>query len=290
MNKKICITGGTGFLGKHIVKALLDGGYSVLQINHDDTDISSEKGLDCINFEGIDYIIHLAAASFVPESWTLPTKFYRTNTMGTLNVLEICRKNNIPLLYVSSYMYGVPKALPINETSEEQAVNPYGHSKFLAEQLCRFYSENYNSNVIILRPFNIYGCGQSNKFLIPYVINQALNSPQIEVQDINPVRDYIYVDDVVDAVMKIIKTVKRFEIYNIGSEKSYSVKEIIDIVQSILKINKPVLSKNKERYNEISCVVSDCSKLKNDYNWCARNSLREGIKKTIKEMRDENEK
>src|SRR6202011_2766469 len=106
---------------------------------------------------------------------------------------------------VSSYMYGHPERLPIPEDHPLRASNPYSHSKLLAEQITRFYQESFGVPVTIVRPFNLYGPGQSEDFLIPTLIRQALaqDSNAIVVADLTPKRDYIYIDDVVDLLVRL---------------------------------------------------------------------------------------
>src|SRR5262245_49294908 len=93
---------------------------------------------DTPSLEGVDHIVHLAALSYVPESWKKPTAFYQTNVMGTLHVLEAARKSEVPITHISSYVYGQPEYLPIDEDHPVKAENPYMQSKIFAEQACEF--------------------------------------------------------------------------------------------------------------------------------------------------------
>src|SRR5207237_1415928 len=150
----------------------------------------------------VHYVIHLAGKSFVPDSWKDPQEFMRVNAEGTRNVLEFCRKNNIPLIFMSSYVYGIPVRLPIDENHPVTPSNPYAQSKYEAEKICIMYAEKYKIPVTIVRPFNIFGPNQPEHFLIPKIIQQALDvsSTRIELQDLSPRRDYIYMDDLLDAI------------------------------------------------------------------------------------------
>jgi len=159
--KKILITGSGGFIGKALVKRLSGMEYAVTGFDLADGDIAEEGALTHLEKEDIFYVFHLAGKTFVPESWSNPFLFYRTNVLGTANVLEFCRKTGAGLTYVSSYLYGKPEYLPVDEKHPVKAYNPYSHSKLVAEELCRYYREQFPLGISILRPFNVYGPGQS---------------------------------------------------------------------------------------------------------------------------------
>src|SRR5688572_17268499 len=138
-----------------------------------------ERELDCE--AGIRRVIHLAGRSYVPDSWEHPLAFYEMNVLGTLRVLEYCRANAARLVHVSSYVYGNPRSLPIAEDHPTQATTPYAHSKLLAEECCRFYAEKLGLGIVVVRPFNVYGPGQKEPFLIPSLIRQLLDPQQAVV-------------------------------------------------------------------------------------------------------------
>ena len=127
------------------------------------------------------------ARTFVPDSWDDPQAFCQTNVLGTVNVLEFCRKKRIPMTYVSAYVYGHPDSLPIARDSAIRPSNPYALTKRLAEEACEFYASAYDLPVTTIRPFNVYGIGQAEHFLIPAIISQALDSGEkIVVKDLAP--------------------------------------------------------------------------------------------------------
>src|SRR5450432_2093010 len=129
MPDRILVTGGGGFVGRHLVSALKSEGFDVVRHRLRDGDLARCS----LPYEGVSHICHLAARTFVPDSWRSPRDFYDTNLMGTLNVLEFCRRQKAILILMSSYLYGQPKYLPIDENHPLQALNPYAHSKLLAE-------------------------------------------------------------------------------------------------------------------------------------------------------------
>lgn len=283
--KSILVTGVSGFIGSSLVQSLELLGFNVLKFDTAMGDVSEYDFFKNYNDINIYHIFHLAAKTFVPDSWENPLDFYKTSVLGTGNILELCRHKNIPLTFVSAYLYGLPEKLPISEDDKIQSNNPYAHSKYLAEELCRFYSEYYNVKVTIARPFNIYGKNQKDMFLIPYIIKQVLHDDVIKVKDLNPKRDYIYLDDLITGLVKTLDNKKQFSIYNFGSGVEYSVQEIIEIVQKIAQTQKPIISEKCERINEIMNVVADISRAENELGWKPEYRFEDGIKEILKDIK-----
>lgn len=282
--RNILVTGSNGFIGKALVETLEKMRFEVLTFNSTDGDISEFDFVKRYEKQKIDYVFHLTSKTFVPDSWENPLKFYKTSVLGTGQILELCRYKKIPLTFVSTYLYGVPEKLPISENDEIKSNNPYAHSKYLAEELCRFYSDYYNVKVTIARPFNVFGKNQKDIFLIPLIIKQVLHDDVIKVKDLHPKRDYIYLDDLINGLVKTIYIKKRFSIYNFGSGSELSVKEIIDIAQKIVGTKKKIISEKQERQNEIMNIVADISKAKHDLRWEPKFSFENGIKCIIEDL------
>jgi len=279
---KIAVTGSSGFIGSKLIKHLKWLGKDIIEINRsngiDITDWQQIKAID-----GFEVLIHLAAVTFVPESFDNPLKFYYQNILGTLNILELCRKNNSKLIYTSSYAYGIPDYLPIDEKHPLKALNPYSQSKIIGEHLCEGYNRDFNLPVIMLRPFNIYGPGQNNRFLISQIISQA-NTGEIHLKDPRPKRDYIFIDDVIDIYTKCIEYDENtFEIFNIGSGKSYSVSEIANLILENFDNEVLINFTGEVRKNEVLNTVADITKITELLNWKQTVELSEGIKKQYRE-------
>ena len=185
-------------------------------------------------FPALRASLHLAAKTFVPESWHDPVSFYQVNVMGTANVLEFCRRQGCPLTLMSSYLYGPPQSQPINEDHPIDPNTPYNHSKALMESLGEFYTARFGLSVTVLRPFNIFGPGQRDEFLIPAIVRQSLDPAVevIEVADLEPRRDYLYLDDLARAILATLTSTRTHAVYNIGSGRSYSVEQVIQTVQA----------------------------------------------------------
>ena len=276
---KILVTGSSGFIGSKLLSKLRLGAEEVLGISSAFGDITDKAIWDDIPPQ--DVVIHLAGLTFVPNSWKDPVEYFRVNTHGTIQALEYCRKHNARFIFFSSYLYGNPDKLPILESADLNSLNPYALSKKLAEDICKFYSENFGVKVLIFRPFNIYGPDQPDTFLIPSVITQTRKTPNIQVKDLEPRRDYIYIDDVVDAIIKGLDYKGEFDIFNLGTGISYSVAQLIDIIQHTMDSNLMVTSSNEKRQSEIMDTIADISKAKRILKWEPLCSLYEGISKIV---------
>lgn len=276
----IAVSGSSGFIGCHLVSALKYKNHSVIEI-----DLSAGFDLtepNCIEkISSFDCIIHLAARSFVPLSFEQPNQFYRDNYLSTLNVLELARKYQAKVIYFSSYLYGNPQYLPIDELHPLSPHNPYAQSKMICEKICEGYNRDFHIPLIIFRPFNIYGSGQNSSFLIPMIIEQ-LKTGEIRLKDPRPKRDLIHVQDVIDAVLLAVEYNKTgFELFNLGYGKSYSIREIVQIILKELKTSARVSFSNEVRQGEILNTVANTSKLMKYFNWKPKINIEEGIKKII---------
>ena len=277
MDKKqrVLVTGTSGFIGSHLIKLLSEKNIEVTSLNRQEGDI---RTLDLEKYGEQNQIVHLANMNFIPASWENPGNFFSVNIDGTRNILEFCRKNKTRLIYISSYVYGRPNYLPIDEKHPLSGINPYMKSKIIAEELVQFYHEYLNVPSIIIRPFNIFGKGQSNSFLIPTIVNQLQKeSSTIQVQSLKPKRDFLHINDFNKAIYEVLKHTHLKGIYNVGSGKSYSVQEIINGFSEILDHTISYSEDKFERTNEVMNVVADISKIMNDTNWSPSLSLKEGL-------------
>jgi nucleoside-diphosphate-sugar epimerase len=274
----ILVTGASGFVGRSLVDALKDKRHDVHEYSIEQGDIAHGQ----LPEVRTDQVFHLAARMFVPDSWKEPQAFYDVNVLGTVNVLEYCRKHKASLTLISSYVYGRPDSLPISEDHPLRAQNPYGQTKVLAEELCRFYELSFHVPVTIIRPFNLYGPGQPKHFLIPTLVAQALSaeSPEIVVNDESPRRDYIFITDLVELLTRVAEDPKRGA-YNAGSGCSYSVAEIVGMINSLVPVPKSLRTRGEQRPNEIMDVVADIRKAREAFGWEPMVSMREGLARLI---------
>lgn len=274
---KIAVTGSNGFIGRHLLPKLKEGGYDIIELNRSNGfDLSEESVVEKI--PDADIVIHLAGLSFVPESYDIPATYYRNNINSTLNVLEYCRRSGAHMIFLSSYVYGIPEYLPIDEGHPIRSLNPYGESKIIAERLCEAYHRDFKTAITIFRPFNIYGPGQNDSFLIPLII-KGIQKGSIVLKDERPKRDYVHVSDVTDAIM-VAAGRKRpgLNIYNIASGESTSIAGLIDIARSVKGVPAFEVTFTQERRpNEVLDTVGNIEKIRQELEWFPRMGLKEGM-------------
>jgi len=278
----IAVAGSDGFVGSNVCKQLEDAGHVIIKI-----DIS--QGIDLCNNSIIDQIthidcfIHLANLVYVPGSYKDPERYYRINYLTTLNALEICRKHNARLIYASSYIYGTPQYLPVDEDHPVRPFNPYAQTKVICEKLCEGYHRDFNVKISILRPFNIYGVGQKGMLLIPEIIGQLKEGKkQIQLKAATPRRDYLNVVDVAGAFVACVNDTNGYSVYNVCSGESLSVKEITEIINKHLKNKVEFIFSSSDRPNEVDESRGSCNKLKS-IGWTPTKSFEEGIVELLKE-------
>lgn len=284
--KMILVTGATGFIGRRLVRHLQHEAYEVLSLGSLQGDIASPMTFHKLTGSNLSHVFHLAGKTYVPDSWSDPFSFHQVNVLGTANVLEFCRRGGYPLTFVSAYLYGQPEMLPIPESSSVKPNNPYALSKHLGEELCRFYAEFHGMGITVARPFNVYGPGQDDKFLIPTIVNQVRHAKEVVVKDLTPKRDYLYLDDLVEGLVKTMPVCSGYNVYNFGTGVSLSVKEVVDSIQQIAGTRKPVQCDPVVRPGEIPDVIADVAKAKRELDWQPRHSFREGIRLTLNTIQE----
>jgi len=275
--RKILITGGNGFVGRSLSNLLKSKSEDIIDIV--DIDTTNLCEWDAVaKIPQYDVIVHLAGKSFVPDSFKEPLNFYNNNIQSMLNMLEKAKVDGSKVIFFSTYVYGTPQYLPIDENHTKNPLNPYTQSKLICEELCEAYYRDFGVPVTIFRPFNIYGSGQNPSFFIPTIINQ-LNNEIIQLNDSRPRRDFIFIKDVIDAVyLSIINSENTLRIYNLGSGVSTSVKEIVDLIVKLSKSKAHIQFSERFRQGEILDTVADITKIKEELNWEPKVKIEEGIK------------
>lgn len=276
---KILVTGGAGFIGRHLVSAILDKHQVTI---YDNLSNSSEKEIipltnrgvkfikgDILDFKKllessreIDVIIHLAAKSDVSDSIIHPEITNDTNVNGTINVLKCCVQNKIKIIFASSAaVYGDCIKLPITEKSKTEPLSPYGKSKLDAEEQIR----KVRADAIILRLFNVYGEGQNDQYsgvISKFLKNISEDKPLVIYGDGNQTRDFISIYDVIDAFSCAISS-ENSGTYNIASGVSISINDLAKMMLEISGKNLEMIYK-KEKLGEIKfsqCDISLAQKL-----------------------------
>jgi CDP-glucose 4,6-dehydratase len=254
--RKIAVTGATGFVGRHLVTELLEQGARVWAFIRDES-LPGHKNLrmvrgDLTDFDSVYRLIfesdphlcfHLGAIAPVGQGYTAPLQTIKANVLGTAHVLHACYTfGNVPLVVSSSdKAYGKPRVLPVNEETPLNPLHPYDASKAAADLIARAYMASYAENISIIRCANIYGPGDLEwSRLIPGCIKAVLHGREFHVRSNGtPIRDYLYIDDAVEAYLKLgWHTLASFEpgrmICNISGGQRKTVKEVIELIIGIM--------------------------------------------------------
>ncbi|MDI6644188.1 MAG: GDP-mannose 4,6-dehydratase [Methanobacteriaceae archaeon] len=283
-NKRILVTGHDGFIGNYLLPEL-EVDNEIVTLAEDGGFIDIRDWNKIQEIDDVDVIYHLAAVTFVPYSFDHPRETYEVNVCGTLNMLELARLRDVEKVVVmSSYVYGRPEYLPIDENHPLKPNNPYTHSKLVMEKLCQGYSSDFSLNCVILRPFNIYGPGQGDNFLVPSIVKQ-LPLGRIQLQDPEPKRDFVYVEDVIRAMIKAgaYKTRDNIDIFNVGYGKSFKVKEIASKIVELYGKEVQVAYTGQSRKNEVMDTVADITHIQDKMGWKPLTSLDDGLSMMLRQ-------
>ena len=280
--KKLLVTGLSGFVGQTISQVLGKRSHPglVLASPECEFDVTDAKEvLGVIERSKPDYVIHLAAQSFVPESFSNPKTTYDVNFFGTFRLLEALKSANFPgrLLFIgSAQVYGLVDAsdMPIKETYPLKPRNPYAVSKLAGEALCYQWSQTEKIDIVMARPFNHIGPGQSERFVVSDFAKQIAEiklgkkEPVIRVGDIEVTRDFADVRDVVNAYFLLLEHGINGEVYNVCSGVEYNIREVLDQLQHIGGVRLQVNHEgNRSRPSEQRRFVGDFSKLNRCTGW-----------------------
>lgn len=297
----ILVTGGAGFIGSHLVDRLIKEGDKVVVIDNLSTgktenlhneakfyqlDICSKEIRDVFKKEKIDIVYHKAAQINVQRSIEDPIFDGNVNILGTINILEACKETNVKkIIYPSSAAaYGEPKYLGIDEKHPIRPISYYGISKYTPENYIRIYNELYNIDYTIFRYSNVYGIRQDPKGeggVIDIFMKKLFEGePPIILGDGNITRDFIYVEDVIEANMKALNRGSK-EVFNIGTGKGTSIKELFNMMKKIMEIDVKV-KYGKERKGDVKNSFFNINKAKKKLGWTPQYRLEEGLKESIK--------
>ncbi len=301
---RFLITGAAGFLGAPLANRLISAGHRVVGLDDLSTgdperlsqevhlvrgDINDRPKLWSL-LQEVDCVYHLAARVIVPESVLYPRDYNQVNVGGTVTLMEAMRDVGVRrVVFISSgTIYGNQKMQPVRESNRPNPRSPYAVSKLSAEYYIRSIGDLWGIETVCLRVFNAYGPGQrmppTNAPVIPYCIRQAIDHGTIVVHgDGKQTRDYVYVDDVVDAMESAssVPDINRM-IINVGSGKETSVSEVIKRVVEITGA-KPQIVMNKTHYSGPSRMCADLGIARRKLGYNPKVSLKEGLKRTIEE-------
>ena len=319
MNKKVLVTGADGFIGSHLVEALMSEGCEVrafVNYNSFNTwgwlDTFPKDLLSRIDIfsgdirdpnavrkaaEGMDAIFHLAALIAIPFSYYAPDTYVDTNIKGTLNVLQAARDLNTERVLVTSTseVYGTAQYVPIDEKHPYQGQSPYSATKIGADRLAESFYRSFDLPVSIVRPFNTYGPRQSARAVIPTIITQLCSGKlEIKLGSLEPTRDFNYVKDTARGFIEIYKSDKTIgEEINIATSREVSIGGLAE--ELIKQINpKAAIVCDSQRLrpgkSEVERLLGDNTKIKELTNWRPQYSFEEGIAETIEWFRNNQDK
>ncbi len=299
---KIIVTGGAGFIGSNLVDKLVLLGHKVIVIDNFVTGhmrnlSKSKKRITIIKknildkslkkyFKGIDCVYHLAGLADIVPSINNPKKYFDYNVNGTLNILELSRESGISkfIYAASASCYGIPKKYPTKENADIDTKYPYALTKYLGEKLVMHWGKIYNFKTISARFFNAYGqrsrtSGAYGAVFGVFLAQKINNKPLTIVGNGKQTRDFIHVNDLVEALIKILKLSKKNEIYNIASGKETSIKKIAKLIggKTIFIPKRP---------GEPDRSLGDIKKIKSHLKWKPKISIEEGIKKLLVDIYD----
>ena len=301
---KVLVTGGAGFIGSNLVDKLVQKDHKVIVLDNFSTgrrsnlsqhnkknvkiikvDISGKKSLDKY-FKNIDYVFHLAGLADIVPSIEDPNKYFKSNVVGTFNVIQAAKKAKIKkfIYAASASCYGITNKFPIKEDTKINPMYPYAFTKWQAEELIMHWAKIYNFPAISFRFFNAYGprsrtSGAYGAVFGVFLAQKFANKPLTIVGDGKQTRDFIHVYDLVDAMILAVKKTKNCEIYNLASGKEVSVNYIANVI-SDKKVYIP------KRPGEPDRSLADISKIKSELNWKPKIDINTGIKMLMKNINE----
>ena len=307
--KKVLVTGAGGFVGSHLVEALVKRGAKVRAFVHYNSrndwgmledvgkNILNEiemvagdlKDADCVReaVRGQQVIFHLGALIGIPYSYVNPRDVVDTNINGTLNVLTAALDfDTEKVVHTStSEIYGTAQYVPMDEKHPVNPQSPYAASKLGADLLALSFYRSFDLPVGIIRPFNIYGPRQSARAVIPSIITQVLLKRKISLGSVFPTRDLTFVKDSVNGFINFAECEKTVgEVVNLGSSQEVSINQIVTLISNCLG-KKIQIKREKKRIrpekSEVERLFSDSSKAKRLFGWQPKIYLKQGIEKTI---------
>ena len=283
MSLQIGFTGLNGWLGSHVRKALESTSFRIIDL--DFATRSLHKRPEQQEIAKLDWIFHFGAKTSIEGSFEDPFNTYRNNLISTLIVTEIAKISQANLLYISSYIYGQPKYLPIDENHEVKPNNPYMSSKWIAEQTCTNICEQLNIPLTVFRVFNIYGSKLKKGRLVSDLLYNFISNEDLSVNDPVPVRDYLYIEDFISLIFCLLNSKESsVGIFNVGSGNNYNNLEVAQTIQSLIKPPLKIKILKKARRKDISDCIVDNRKAVNHFNWIPQYDLFKGLKHAIKIM------
>lgn len=304
-SKHVLVTGAAGFIGSHLVEALVNAGATTIAFvrYRSDNGLGNLQQLpsDILNQIEVlrgdlrdpaavgsavaraDVVFHLGALNSVPQSFRNPTEYAAVNTLGTAHVLQACTERSVErlLMMSTSEVYGRAQYLPMDERHPLCARSPYAASKIGAEKLAESYFYSFGLPVVVVRGFNVFGPRQSARGVIPTLLTQAVAGEHVKLGNMDPVRDYTFVTDTVRALLAVVAEPRAIgQVVNIGTGRGTSVRELVRETEQIIG-HALVVETDAERVRtstrEVDQLVASAERLREWTGWSPTVSLTEGL-------------
>ncbi len=294
---KTMVTGCNGFIGTHLVRRLLNEGfrvrgYDLKKSSITDPNFEFIQG-DILDMEklresmdGCESVFHLAAQTTVPESTSDPYHDFKTNAEGTFNVLLAAKELGAKVIYTStSTVYGLADT-PTNESHPLKPISFYGASKAAGDLYCFAFHHTFEADTVILRLYNVYGPGNGKGVMYDLFKKLERDSSHLEVIGTGLQRkDYVYIDDVIDAFLITYEKGASGEAYNVGSGVSVTVNEIVKNILDILQLNPEITYTGQSWEGDVESALADISRFKS-LGWRPKVSIEDGIRRTYEWLKD----
>ena len=263
----ILVTGINGFIGSNFKKFVLNDNLNIIEFNENLIDIHKKK-------IKTDFVLHLAAKTTPSYFYENSYHAYKSNLNSLLSILSFCKNNNCKLIYISSCGIYKKKKNLIKEADDKNPENPYNMSKYIGELLCEQFNKDFKIPITILRLFNVYGIGQKKEFIVPYIFNCLKEKKEIHLNKPIDLRDFIFVDDVCDAIIKVIYDKNSsIKVYNVGSGKLLQIGLLAEKISNLFGLKfsnykRSLIDKN---------ICADLTIIKNELNWSPRTDIDDGL-------------
>lgn len=304
MSEKALITGASGFVGSNLAKRLVEEGYDVFLLLRKESNTWRIKDIlekvnviyaDLLDYGVIekeikkicpDYIFHLATYGSYPDLQKDGSLMVKTNILGTYNLLQATKDINYKCFIHtgSSSEYGIKENV-ISEDAILEPLDQYGVTKASGTLFCQMFAKTHNKNIVILRPFSVYGPYERKTRFIPYVIMRCLQKKEVNMTSGEQKRDFVFTEDVLDLYLEVMKKEDiAGQIFNVGTGNDHSIKETAEIIFELTNSDPNLLKVGAKKMRKIEAITSwksDTSKIEKVLNYKPKHSLKEGIKKTI---------
>lgn len=296
---RVLITGGEGFIGHHLTAALADQGLEIHSLGNlfagskdllsrsvtfHEQDIRDADLTQTISDINPDAVIHLAAVHYVPFCRENPGVAWDTNVMGTRNLLESLSQTDVQrFMFASSGAVYTPDETPHHEKASTRPTDAYGKSKLIGEDLVNLHAGQTFSTGICARLFNVYGPGETNPHLIPEILDQLREGGVVELGNLSPERDFIYMDDVVRAFIRLLEApVDGFRTYNVGTGESHSVRTVAETLLQLTNVDGEIKQEEgRVRESDRPRLCADIGRIREEVGWTPRYSLEEGLERLV---------